>query len=224
MEFSYFRSAANEGQFSRESSNCKVWRLNMRWKSQRPTGRFCWRSGHKGVSWSLRLFVWRSVVVGLNGDPVWTAPGDRLFSDWQGAFEPRNASQTIFQRSVKTSEEEAWQTPDDMDNNYSTGLIQERHTHKSSWHKCHRKPRVMCHDRVGWKVRCSMRGTPRDVTTESVSVQHVTSDCSWWWMSQTSTFLMSIVIIKIIRTVTSHLEGYEKVADERVNNQWINGE
>ena len=38
----------------------------------------------------------------------------------------------------------------------------------------------MCHDRVGWKARCSMRGIPRDVTTESVSVQHVTSDSSWW--------------------------------------------
>ena len=36
----------------------------------------------------------------------------------------------------------------------------------------------MCHDRMGWKARCSMRGTPRDVTTESVSAQHVTSDCS----------------------------------------------
>ena len=34
----------------------------------------------------------------------------------------------------------------------------------------------MCHDRVGWKARCSMRGTPRDITTESVSVQYVTSD------------------------------------------------
>ena len=44
----------------------------------------------------------------------------------------RNASQTIFQRSLKTSEEEAWQTPDDMDNNYSTIPIQERHTHKYS--------------------------------------------------------------------------------------------
>ena len=32
----------------------------------------------------------------------------------------------------RTSEEEAWQTPDDMDNNYSTILIQERHTHKST--------------------------------------------------------------------------------------------
>ena len=39
-------------------------------------------------------------------------------------------------------EEEAWQTPDDMDNNYSTRLIQERHTHKSSWHNRHRKTRV----------------------------------------------------------------------------------
>ena len=24
----------------------------------------------------------------------------------------------------------------------------------------------MCHDRLSWKARCSMRGTPRDVTTE----------------------------------------------------------
>ena len=24
----------------------------------------------------------------------------------------------------------------------------------------------MCHDRVGWKARCCMQGTPRDVTTE----------------------------------------------------------
>ena len=66
----------------------------------------------------------------------WSIVTERRRLSWlawtSDAFKPRNASQTIFQRSIKTSEEEAWQTPDDMDNNYSTRLIQERHTHKSS--------------------------------------------------------------------------------------------
>ena len=65
--------------------------------------------------------------------PFLRVTNEQLY-DVTDAFKPRNASQTICQRSVKTSEEEAWQTPDDMemDNNYSTRLIQERHTHKPS--------------------------------------------------------------------------------------------
>ena len=37
----------------------------------------------------------------------------------------------------------------------------------------------MCHDRVGWKARCSM-WEPRETSPlSSVSVQHVTADCSY---------------------------------------------
>ena len=34
----------------------------------------------------------------------------------------------------------------------------------------------MCHDRVGWKSRCSIR-----VTREMSPLIHWTSSCSWWW-------------------------------------------
>ena len=66
----------------------------------------------------------------------------------------------------EVSEEEAWQTPDDMDNNYSTRLIQERHTHKSSCHKRHRKTRVDVPWSRGMESKMLYAGTPRDVTTE----------------------------------------------------------
>ena len=36
----------------------------------------------------------------------------------------------------------------------------------------------MCHDRVGWKARCSMREPRETAPLSSVSAQHVTSDCS----------------------------------------------
>ena len=36
----------------------------------------------------------------------------------------------------------------------------------------------MCHDRVGWKARCSMREPRETSPLSSVSAQHVTSDCS----------------------------------------------
>ena len=82
------------------------------------------------------------------------------------AFEPRNVSETIFQRSVKTSEEEAWQTPDDTDNNYSTIPNRELIYINLRDISATEELESMCHDSVGWKARCS----PRAVTTESVSV------------------------------------------------------
>ena len=36
----------------------------------------------------------------------------------------------------------------------------------------------MCHDRVGWKARCSMREPRETSPLSSVSAQYVTSDCS----------------------------------------------
>ena len=106
-----------------------------------------WR--HK--MWTLEHYYWTPPTV-----MAWTSD----------AFKPRNASQTIFQRSVKTCEEEAWQTPDDMDNYYSTRLIQERHTHKPLWHKRHRKTRVDVPWSRGMESKMQYAGTPRDVTTE----------------------------------------------------------
>ena len=58
------------------------------------------------------------------------------------AFEPKNASQEVIQRSPKTSEEEAWQTLDDMGINYSTRPDQERRIHKCVCDKCHQRTRV----------------------------------------------------------------------------------
>ena len=94
------------------------------------------------------------------------------------AFKPINASQTLFQRSVKTSEEEAWQTP----MTWITTIRQD--LSKRDIHinlrdiSAIEKLESMCHDRVGWKARCSMREPRETSPLSSVSAQHVASDCS----------------------------------------------
>ena len=65
----------------------------------------------------------------------WSIVTERRRLSWLGhlmRLNPETPARQSFKEAFKTSEEEAWQTPDDMDNNYSTRLIQERHTHKST--------------------------------------------------------------------------------------------
>ena len=51
---------------------------------------------------------------------------------WLGHLMRLNPETPASQSFKEALKEEAWQTPDDMENNYSTRPIQERHTHKSS--------------------------------------------------------------------------------------------
>ena len=152
------------------------------------------------------------------------------------AFKPRNDSQTIFQRSVKTSEGEAGQTPDDMDNNYSTRPEQERHIYTyinlRDVNAIEEHLESMCHDRAVWKhrvwkARCRHAWIPRDVTTEQVFVMMMCRISGRCWNYRTDYALvrnmapLSALISSLMRAIAwrhcAHLQWFGNV-----NNSYYN--